>query len=85
MPVVLLLIKLYTLVDFLDQYAPSQTEVNWKRFYYLGLLMDKYSLLIISDFQKPLLSKRGYVQKDQMNEWMNEWMNETIFMKKSSR
>ena len=76
MPVVLLLIKLYTLVDFLDQYAPSQIEVNWKRFYYLGLLMDQHSLLIISDFQKPLLSKRGHIQKDQMNEWMNEWMNQ---------
>ena len=84
-PVVRLLIKLYTLVNFLDQYAPFQTEENWKKFYYLGLLMDQHSLLIISDFQKPLLSKRGHVQKDQIYEWMNEWMNETIFMTKSSR
>ena len=74
-PVVRLLIKLYTLVNFLDQYAPFQIEENWKRFYYLGLLMDQHSLLIISDFQKPLLSNEATSKRIKwMNEWMNEWM-----------
>ena len=73
MPLVLLLIKLYTLVDFLDQYAPSQIKVNWKRFYYLGLLMDQHSLLIISDF--PYFQNEATSKGIKwMNEWMNQWM-----------
>ena len=53
----------------------------------LVFLMDQHSLLIISDFQKPLLSKRDHVQKDQMNEWMNEWnyFHDKVFTLKTSQ
>ena len=53
----------------------------------LVFLMDQHSLLIISDFQKPWLSKRGHIQKDQMNEWMNEWnyFHDKVFTLKTSQ
>ena len=53
----------------------------------LVFLMDQHSLLIISDFQKLLLSKRDHVQKDQMNEWMNEWnyFHDKVFTLKTSQ
>ena len=72
-PVVRLLIKLYTLVNFLDQYAPFQIEENWKRFYYLGLFDGPTFTTDHFRFPKTLTFKTRPRPKGS-NEWMNEWM-----------